>query len=246
MIAPAPRDVPTARVAPYAVATASRSRAKSTNRYPVSGTLDSPWPRKSNRTLVPARNGVNAASSFRELVRPCANTVTGGPSPSTSTWSVASWVVMSGMRLIGPSAVRQSLRCRTRSDTARTRSDRVAQIEVSRTEQDPSVTRFHVRRDRRRWQRHRARCDVDERRSGPPRVGISESRGVHPCVLRVPARTGAQGVDPAQVRHQPDRDLLPRVRREGSVVDGAPGPLLRADQVLDQIVLGGELVADAA
>ena len=98
VMAPAPNEVPTARVAPYVWATASRSRAKSANRYPVSGTLDNPCPRKSNRTLVPARNGVNGASSLRELVRPCANTVTGGPSPSTSTWSVASCVVMSGMR----------------------------------------------------------------------------------------------------------------------------------------------------
>ena len=38
----APSDVPTARVAPYAVATASRSPARSSNRYPVGGALDRP------------------------------------------------------------------------------------------------------------------------------------------------------------------------------------------------------------
>jgi hypothetical protein len=41
-------------------------------------------------------SGVNAASSFRLFVRPCARTVTGSPSPSTSQYRVASSVVISG------------------------------------------------------------------------------------------------------------------------------------------------------
>ena len=87
MIAPAPSEVPTACVAPYARATVSTSPAKSSNRYdPGSATSECPCPRKQKRTFVPGAAGVNAASSVQEFVRPCANTVTGGPSPSTSTW----------------------------------------------------------------------------------------------------------------------------------------------------------------
>ena len=61
------------------------------------GLLDRPWPRKSNRTFVPGTNEVNAASSLRLFVRPCASTVTGSPSPSTSQYDVASGVRTSGI-----------------------------------------------------------------------------------------------------------------------------------------------------
>ena len=94
--APAPSEVPTATVAPNASATASTSREKSSKRYPDAGALERPWPRKSNRTFVPGMSGVNAASSFRLFVRPCAKTMTGSPSPSTAQNRVASSVVISG------------------------------------------------------------------------------------------------------------------------------------------------------
>ena len=38
-MAPAPSEVPTAMLAPYAPATASRSLAKSANRYPLAGEM---------------------------------------------------------------------------------------------------------------------------------------------------------------------------------------------------------------
>src|SRR5919198_112062 len=87
------------------------SRAKSAKAYPVAGALECPWPRKQNRTLVPGNSGVSCDSSRQLLVMPWARTVTGSPSPSTSTCRTASLVTssgtfplsVSGLDLLGPS-----------------------------------------------------------------------------------------------------------------------------------------------
>ena len=66
--------------------------------YPVSAGGDSlsPWPRKSNMTRVPRVRHPNAAISCSDEVMPCAKTVTGSPSPVTSTFNRQSGPSTSG------------------------------------------------------------------------------------------------------------------------------------------------------
>src|SRR4029450_4542822 len=183
-IAPAPSEVPTATVAPNASATVSRSRAKSSNRkaFGSAGELERPCPRKSNRTLVPATSGVNAASSLRLFVSPCANTVTGSPSPSTSQNNVASSPRTSGT---DPTYRRPGRTMRRdgrhhRDAQSGPGPDAVTRLRVRAAQRaPPPAPRPHAPRGRSRAAR-----------------GGASAGGVRPRLPRVPARPRAEGVDP--------------------------------------------------
>ena len=149
------------------------------------GELERPCPRKSNLTLVPGTSGVKAASSLRLFVSPCAKTVTGSPSPSTSQNSVAS-----SLRTSGTSPTYRSPGRTMRRDGRRHRD--------AQGGRGPDA----VRRGRARGRRH-DRARRHRVRSGPRAArGGQVARGVRPRLLRVPARTRAEGVDPVVVRRR--------------------------------------------
>src|SRR5262245_56452907 len=186
-IAPAPSEVPTATVAPNAFATASTSRARSSNPNAAgsAGALERPCPRKSNRTLVPGTSGVNAASSLRLFVSPCASTVTGSPSPSTSQYSVASSFLTSGTARVRYPHGRDHRPSRRRG----------ALLGAGGGRRFGDAARGHALRGRSRTP-----------------AWASNAGGVRPRLLRLPARPRAEGVDPALLRRLGDRAVLPRVR----------------------------------
>src|SRR4029453_10316161 len=175
----------------------STSRAKSTNRnaFGSRGEPERPCPRKSNLTLVPGTRGVKAASSLRLFVSPCAKTVTGSPRPPTSQNSVASSLWPSGT-----SPTYRSPGRTMRRDGRRHRD--------SQAGRGPDAVRRGGAGGRRH---HRAR---HHRVRGGPRAAWrgAIARGVRARLLRVPARTRAEGVDPVVVRRGGVRALLPRCR----------------------------------
>ena len=69
----------------YRCCTASSSSASSAYENGVSGADERPWPRKCRKTRVPTTPEPNGRVSAIEPARPCANTVTGAPSPLTRT-----------------------------------------------------------------------------------------------------------------------------------------------------------------
>ena len=86
------------------------------------------------------------------------------------------------------------------------------QIEVGRTEQDPSVTRFHVRvtDDDGSATEHdvtSTSADLERLASGYP----SPDAFIQACFEFLLERERKESIL-RSVRHQPDRDLLPRVR----------------------------------